>query len=140
MSKISFYTISPDYILYLQKFDYKVPHAYDNKEKRPFIGARIEINSSFYYIPLTSPKEKHKTMKNTIDFHKINNGLYGAINFNNMIPVPDMCLAKIIPDVESCKNKKDKEYALLLQNQLTWCNISQNRDLIIKKHINYIRQ
>ena len=81
MEKISFYTIDPNYILYLQKFDRKVPHAYDEKEKRPFIGAKIKINSVFYYIPLTSPKEKHKKMKNAIDFHKINGGIYGAINF-----------------------------------------------------------
>ena len=28
-------------------------------------------------------------MHNTIDFYKIDGGKYGAINFNNMFPVPD---------------------------------------------------
>ena len=133
MEKISFYTIDPNYILYLQKFDHKVPRAYDEKEKRPFIGAKIKINSVFYYIPLTSPKEKHKKMKNAIDFHKINGGIYGAINLNNMIPVPDKCLEKIIPNLTKCESEKDTAYIALLNNQLTWCNILENRAIIIKK-------
>ncbi len=34
-------------------------------------------------------------MKNGKDFRKINNGIYGAINFNNMIPVLDEVLIEI---------------------------------------------
>jgi protein AbiQ len=34
-------------------------------------------------------------MKNGKDFRKINNGIYGAINFNNMIPVVDAALIEI---------------------------------------------
>lgn len=37
--------------------------------------------------PFSSPKDKHLKMKNGKDFRKINHGEYGAINFNNMIPV-----------------------------------------------------
>ncbi len=48
-----------------------------------------------YYAPLTSPKPKHLKMKNGKDFRKINGGQYGAINFNNMIPVPDSALLLI---------------------------------------------
>ena len=40
-----------------------------------------------YFAPLSSPKPKHKNMKNTLDFFKIKNGELGAVNFNNMIPV-----------------------------------------------------
>ena len=42
-----------------------------------------------YFAPLSSPKQKHLKMKNDIDFYKLSNGKLGAINFNNMIPVPD---------------------------------------------------
>ncbi|NFH00772.1 hypothetical protein FC831_10680 [Clostridium botulinum] len=52
-------------------------------KKRVYIGVIFPINDTKYFIPLSS------TMKNTIDFLKINNGEDGAINFNNMIPIID---------------------------------------------------
>ena len=51
-------------------------------------------------------------MKNGKDFRKINNGLYGAINFNNMIPVLDSALIEI-----DIANIADVKYRRLLQNQ-----------------------
>ena len=51
-------------------------------------------------------------MKNSKDFRKINNGLYGAINLNNMIPVVDDALIEI-----DIANIKDVQYRRLLQNQ-----------------------
>jgi protein AbiQ len=51
-------------------------------------------------------------MKNGKDFRKINQGIYGAINFNNMIPVHDSAL--ILKDI---KNESDQQYRRLLQNQ-----------------------
>lgn len=51
-------------------------------------GILFTVNGFHYYAPLTSPKPKHLQMKNQIDFLKINQGQWGAINFNNMIPVP----------------------------------------------------
>ena len=53
-----------------------------------------------------------KKMKNGKDFRKINNGLYGAINFNNMIPVLDSALIEI-----DIANIADVQYRRLLQNQ-----------------------
>lgn len=47
-----------------------------------------------------------------MDFRKINGGLYGAINFNNMIPVTDSAL--ILIDIEKIS---DDKYRRLLQNQ-----------------------
>ena len=49
----------------------------------------MEIDGIKYYAQFTSPKAKHKAMKNGKDFRKIGNGILWAINFNNMIPVPD---------------------------------------------------
>ena len=51
-------------------------------------------------------------MKNGKDFRKINNGLYGAINFNNLIPVLDSALIEI-----DIANIADVKYRRLLQNQ-----------------------
>lgn len=50
-------------------------------------------------------------MKNTKDFRKINQGIYGAINFNNMIPVVESAL--ILIDIDALE---DSKYQRLLQN------------------------
>ena len=56
------YKIQEDYIKYLRT---KEPRVLENKEqKRPYVGVVLEINGFSYYVPLSSPKPKHKTMKN----------------------------------------------------------------------------
>lgn len=80
------------YCEYLRKYDNKVPYSYDKKKLRPFIGVLFEMNNCKYFAPLSSPKPKHKTMKTTLDFLKIAHGKWGAINFNNMLPVTEKIL------------------------------------------------
>ena len=105
-----FYHVKDDYINFLRKYDGKVA---DNKhETRPYVGIVLEIGSVKYYAPFSSPKPKHKTMKNTVDFRKIAGGSYGAINFNNMIPVTNSAL--ILIDIDKIG---DDKYRRLLQNQ-----------------------
>ncbi|KAA8345921.1 type III toxin-antitoxin system ToxN/AbiQ family toxin [Leuconostoc mesenteroides] len=107
------YNITDKYINYLKKYDNKIP---ENKhEKRPFIGVIVIINGYKYFAPLSSPKLKHKHMKNTKDFHKIDEGKMGVINFNNMIPVPESEL--IIVDIANINNI---DYRNLLNNQLSF--------------------
>lgn len=65
-------------------------------------------------------------MKNKVDFLKIDEGKLGAINFNNMIPVPIEQCIKI--DVE---NEKDNKYKMLLYKQINWCN--KNTKMILHK-------
>ena len=55
------YSISDEYINYLRK---KFPRVYSNKEEkrvhsRKYLGAVIQIGVHKYYIPLSSPKDKH---------------------------------------------------------------------------------
>lgn len=107
---MKFYHIKEDFITYLRQFDTKV--AENKKQTRPYVGIVLEVNSVKYYAPFSSPKPKHKKMKNGKDFRKINNGLYGAINFNNMIPVLDSALIEI-----DIANIADVKYRRLLQNQ-----------------------
>ena len=107
---MKFYHVKDTYIQYLRKYDTKV--AENKQESRPYVGVVIEINGIKYYAPFTSPKSKHLNMKNTKDFRKINNGIYGAINFNNMIPVPDRALLLI-----DINNEPNEKYRRLLQNQ-----------------------
>ena len=107
---MKFYHIKDDFISFLRQFDSKVSE--NKNQSRPYVGIVLEVESIKYYAPFSSPKPKHKKMKNSKDFRKINNGIYGAINFNNMIPVLDKALIEIdiahIPDVK---------YRRLLQNQ-----------------------
>ena len=79
--------VNSSYCDYLRKVDNKVVYNKNEKELRPFVGILFQIESFEYFAPLSSPKPKHKEMKNTIDFLKIKDGQLGAINFNNMIPV-----------------------------------------------------
>jgi len=83
------------------------------KELRPFIGILFQIDTCEYFAPLSSPKPKHKKMKNTVDFFKIKDGELGAVNFNNMIPVNEK--DSFIVDVEKSKYKDyfNKEIAYL---------------------------
>ncbi len=109
------------YCDYLRKFDYRVSYNKDQKELRPFVGILFQIESMEYFAPLTSPKPKHLKMRNTIDFLRINNGIWGAINFNNMIPVTKNNY-KIIDLNKKHKAKKDIQYQELLNNQYVWLN------------------
>ncbi len=91
---MKFYNITDEYINYLKKYDAKVE---DNKKgKRPYVGVVLEIDGIKYYTPFTSLKEKHRKMKNTQDFRKSNQGIYGAINFNNMIQVVECSKVYIV--------------------------------------------
>lgn len=105
-----FYYIKDSYIEYLRQYDSKV--AENKQERRPYVGVVLEIENIKYYAPFSSPKPKHQKMKNSKDFRKINKGIYGAINFNNMIPVVDGAIVLI--DID---NLSDEKYKRLLQNQ-----------------------
>lgn len=61
-------------------------------------------------------------MKNNIDFFKLNGGKFGVINFNNMIPVLDKYITKIIPNNMKQNSDDEKKYISLLENQLSWIN------------------
>lgn len=79
----SFYTVETEYCDYLRKVDPCVPYTMVQKSVRPFVGIVFSVNQFQYYAPLTSPKPKHLHMKNQIDFLKIKEGEWGAINLNN---------------------------------------------------------
>ena len=113
--------VNSDYCDYLRKFDNKVAYNKNEKELRPFIGILFQIDTCKYFAPLSSPKPKHKNMKNTLDFFKIKDGELGAVNFNNMIPV-----SKDNYEVISLNrynlSKEESKYQELLKNQIEWLN------------------
>ena len=85
---------------------------------RPFIGILMTHDDIGYVIPLTSPKDKHKNMKNTMDFHKI--------NVNHMFPVlHDPSVYKIIRPLKDVNT-----YSNLLINQISWLNKTENKEMV----------
>ena len=86
------YILDKDYVNYLRRFDDKVQNVhYGDTSLKPFIGILITINDMHYCVPVSSPKRKHMTMSDSLDFIKLMNldktHLFGVINLNNMIPV-----------------------------------------------------
>ena len=113
--------VDSNYCDYLRKFDNKVAYNKYEKELRPFIGILFEIDTCKYFAPLSSPKPKHKKMKNMIDFFKIKDGKLGAVNFNNMIPVTDKNYTLIDLNKEAL-TMEELKYQKLLKEQLNWLN------------------
>lgn len=112
MTKFKFYEINDDYINYLSEIDNKVAETKTNYRtfSRKYIGIIFEIDDFKYFVNLSSFKQKHKNMNDTIDFIKIKN--YCVININNMIPVPDSELKEII-----FSNIMDYKYKNLLEKE-----------------------
>ncbi len=89
MNGIKLYEIDGDYITYLSAYE---PHLFYNKREgqkneRKYIGIVFQINGFDYFAPLSSFKDKHKFMKESLDFIKIKD--YAVVNLNNMFPVPE---------------------------------------------------
>ena len=58
--------VDSDYCDYLRMYDDKVVYNKNEKELRPFVGILFMIGMCEYFAPLSSPKPKHKKMKNYI--------------------------------------------------------------------------
>lgn len=127
MLEIKLYNLDRSYANHLESVDNNLSIvSSEGKKNRPFVGVLISVDNKFYIAPLTSPKEKHKKMKNNIDFIKIDSGNLGAINLNSMVPVNDSVCTKI--DIDSIN---DTKYKTLLNNQIIW--LRKNKNTIIDK-------
>lgn len=110
------------------------------KDTRPFVGLIVVLDNRLYCIPLSSPKEKHRSMKNGVDFHRIldsDGKLIGVLDFNNMIPVRQ----------DVVKKSRQRFVRLIVQPQgiTRSCSATSShsavktRKLSSRKQINYIR-
>ncbi len=77
----------------------------DNKQ-RPFVGVVLRgINGSNYFAPLTN--DARTTAFNEVDVHNIGKGKYGALNFKQMLPVPEDALTHFdINSLPECSYKR----------------------------------
>lgn len=123
------------YCDYLRKFDNKVSYNAGVKELRPFIGVLFTIKNREYFAPLSSPKQKHQSLKNTLDLIKIDNGRYGVVNFNNMIPVTSANYTEF--DLHKIPETKSEKYRIeLLNNQLRWLTVNK-KNIYLKSKLLY---
>jgi len=122
--------IDSKYCDYLRMFDSKVPYNAGSKELRPFIGVLFNIFDCEYFAPLSSPKPKHKILKNTLDLLRIKDGIYGVVNFNNMIPVTSDNYIEF--DLNKKTQDKNEIFRInLLRNQLRW--LTANKKVVMTK-------
>lgn len=110
MNNIKLYEIDDKYIDYLLPM---APHLFQNKKPaqqntRKYIGVIFMVNGYEYFAPLSSFKNKHKSMQEALDFLKVKH--YAVINLNNMFPVPK----GVYTYVDISKESNPKYKALLL--------------------------
>ncbi len=127
--------IDSEYCNYLRKFDKRVAYNYGIKELRPYVGILFKINDLEYFAPFSSPKEKHLRLSNTLDLIKINNGIFGVINFNNMIPVIKNCYEEYDLNTNNC-SKSERLRRELIINQIRWIN-NNSKDIYYKAILLY---
>ncbi|MBO5167082.1 MAG: type III toxin-antitoxin system ToxN/AbiQ family toxin [Lachnospiraceae bacterium] len=108
-SEFSLYKVDMKYIRNLHNIDDKVLSVspQTGKSNRVFVGIVVVCGIHNYCIPLSSPKEKHKNMKNSMDFSKIevDGEFLGVLNFNLMIPIEE----KQLQMIDIMIHKRDRE-------------------------------
>lgn len=133
MKELNFYYIDLKFIRDLSKTDDNVMSISPQrgKQNRPFVGVIVLLNGRKYCIPLTSPKDKFKSMKSQVDFLKIFDDskkedkgvskLIGILNINNMIPVDESVIHKVDLVIHDKDKPEIKVHKKLMQKQLKWC-------------------
>lgn len=103
------------------------------KSNRPFIGVIVVCENKQYCVPLSSPKEKHKTMKNDVDFMRVFDGdkLIAVLNFSEMIPVRSDVIQPLNMRQNANDDEKTRHYKKMASKQLSFCQ--KNQDLIVRK-------
>lgn len=112
--KLKWYIASKEYINYLKVYDNKIENINYSSRLKPYLGIILFINNFNYYVPISSPKDKHYKMKEDIDFVKIvkKDRIIGILNLNNMIPISDIDISildyKKIDNYREFDNEKEK--------------------------------
>ena len=134
-TEFKLYKVDMKYIRNLHNIDDKVLSVspQTGKENRVFVGIVVVCGVHKYCIPLSSPKKKHETMKNSIDFTKIvvDEKLLGVLNFNLMIPIEEEQLQPVELKIFKRDREKIKHYKMLCKSELDWCRT--NSEIICNK-------
>ena len=121
MKEFDICRVNPQYLRFLQNYDKNVPQ----KNHRPYIVITLDINNKKYAIPLTSKRlranGKKRNPLTTTELIGKNNIDYGAILYNNMIPISEHLVTKINFKSENIINRellKDKAILIKRNSQL----------------------
>lgn len=143
---LKWYVVDKEYVEYLKQFDARVQNIDYNKDVKPYIGILISVNHFNYYVPISSRKKKHYTMKEDIDFIKLLDGetLFGVLNLNNMIPIIETAIVPLkYADIEKYKvfiNFEEKaKYIGLLNKELQIIQKNETKILQSAKKIYNIK-
>ncbi|POZ53183.1 Endoribonuclease ToxN [Methylovulum psychrotolerans] len=128
-----FYTVSDEYMAFLQQFDGKVPNngGINYKNKKVYVGIVLEIDTHKFLAPLTSYKTSQDRIKSSccsaFKLHERTNpdNKLGLISLNYMVPVPDSELVELDIDAQNASYKR----MLYLQYEF----IKSNRTEIIRR-------
>lgn len=130
---VRFYTVSDDYIRFLQGFDGKVPNnggaAY--KGSKVYVGVVLEIGNHRFFAPLSSYKPNQDRIDSSacsaFKLHERGNpdNKLGLISLNYMVPVPTTEL--VLLDVEALEPR----YKRMVMKQYEF--IKANRDEIYRR-------
>lgn len=90
---------------------------YNKGAKRPYIGVVFSFGGFKYFVPMESPKPNHVNIKAGKHILKLDNGKYGILGFNNMMPVHKDALIELNINAEP-----DQKYRELLKRQASLCN------------------
>lgn len=115
MKNLKLYKVTDHYVNYLHSRDAKVQ--YNKNAHRPYVGVVFEFGGFKYFVPMESPKPNHVNIKSGKHILKLEEGKYGLLGFNNMIPVHNDALVEF-----DIGKEKDIKYRSLLQHQAEVCN------------------
>ncbi|WP_296235745.1 type III toxin-antitoxin system ToxN/AbiQ family toxin [uncultured Pseudomonas sp.] len=128
-----FYTVTDDYIAFLQQFDGKVPNngGAGYKGQKVYVGVVLEIGNHKFLAPLTSYKPAQDRIQQSscsaFKLHERTNpdNKLGLIALNYMVPVLDSELVELDIDAQ------DGRYKQMLHRQYEF--IKANRQEIIDR-------
>ena len=70
MKNLYLIRVKQGYIKYLKQFDDNVQDNSNEKKNKPYLGVLLQKGKQKYFVPLSSPKEKHKKFID-LDMQKI---------------------------------------------------------------------
>lgn len=124
--ELKIYKVDKNYIDQLHNnVDSKVEFHHGAKQK-PYLGIILKIQNFNYFVPFSSPKNKHAQMEENLSLIKLydpdnQNNLLAVLNINNMIPIPPKCFS-----VMDFSKITDIRYKTLLEKEYEVCKIKRD--------------
>lgn len=116
--------VDTHFIDYLKKMDSRIPDYNYGGRYKPFLVGIFTVDDLTYVTQLTSPKERHLGMRESIDFKKIYNKqgkLIACVNLNYMFPVKSSDVVILnISDIANVRTDLTQEENMKYANFLSY--------------------